>query len=274
LRAVLVLASIASSLVSARASHAQLSRPGVAHLDAQHVVISVFPDSLDGVHVDARILHKNDWVRYSARFNPETVSEWVGEALESFAGTSAPSTSIRSRVLAGLGGTRGIELARKARKKKREIYWLLHRLQHDEPLLIRADTRFTDTLLASLREAARYSAIDSGAFASGLVAPLEERPDSLNPWPIDVPTPRYPSRLGAAGVDGLVQVRYVIDADGRAAMNTFEVLWASASEFIPPVREALSRGRFRPARLGGKPVPARVYQNIRFLVHGKRAYWN
>ncbi|MFL5513694.1 MAG: energy transducer TonB [Gemmatimonadales bacterium] len=274
MRAVLVLVSIASGLITVGVSHAQVSRPGVTHLDAQRVVISVFPDSLDGVHVDAKILHKKDWVAYSARFRPEAVSEWVGEAKASLAGTSASNSPVQSRVLAGLGGNRGIVLARTVRKGKHESYWLLHRLEHDEPLLIKADSRFTDTLLTSLREAARLSAIDSGAFDSGLVAPLVERPDSLNPWPIDIPTPRYPNRLSAAGIDGLVQVRYVIDADGRAAMDTFDVLWASASEFIPPVREALSRGRFRPARMGGKPVRARVYQNIRFRVHGQRAYWN
>jgi hypothetical protein len=246
----------------------------VTHLDAQHVVISVFPDSLDGVHMDAKILHKKDWVTFSARFHPEAVSQWVGEVVASLAETSAPGTSAQSRVLPGLGGSRGIVLARTLKRDKVESHWLLHRLEQEEPLLINADRRFTDTLLTSLREAARLSAIDSGAFDRGLVPPLVERPDSLNPWPIDVPTPRYPRRLSAAGIDGLVQVRYVIDADGRAVMNSFEVLWASASEFIPPVREALSRGRFRPARLRGKPVPARVYQNIRFRVHGQRAYWN
>lgn len=274
MRTALVLTTAVSCLITVRSTHAQLSRPGVAHLDAQHVVLSVFPDSLDGVHVDARIRHKKKWVTYSARFHPEQVSDWVGHALDSLADSSLPNTSVQSRVLAGLGGTRGIVLARTVKKEKPEMYWLLHRLEETEPLLIKADSRFTDTLLISLREAARLSAIDSGAFESGLVAPLIERPDSLNPWPIDVPTPRYPNGFGAAGIDGLVQVRYVIDAEGRAVMNTFEVLWASASEFVPPVKEALSRGRFRPARVGGKPVPARVYQNIRFRVHGRRAIWN
>jgi hypothetical protein len=271
LRAVLVLASIAIGLVTVRSSQAQLSRPGVAHLDAQNVVISVFPDSLDGVHVDAKILHKKDWVRYSARFHPEAVDKWVA-AMKSFARGNASDTSVQSPLLAGLGSSRGIALARLA--KKDDIYWLLHRIEEQEPLLIKADSRFTDTLLTSLGEAARLSAIDSGAFESGMVAPLGVRPDSLDPWPIAVPAPRYPYRLSMAGIDGLVQVRYVIGADGRAAMGTIEVLWASAEEFIPPVMEALSRGRFRPARLGGKPVPARVYQDVRFRVRDQRAHWN
>jgi hypothetical protein len=251
-----------------------VSLPGVAHLDAQRVVFSVFPDSLDGVHLDAKILHKRDWVSYSARFHPEALSKWVEETEDSLAGTGVPDTSFQSRVLAGLGGTHGIVLARAVKKGKRETYWILHRLEQDEPLLVKADARFTDTLLISLREAARLSAVDSLAFESGLVGPLGDCPDSLMPWPIHIPTPAYPSELSAAGIDGLVQVRYVIEADGRAAMNTFEVLWASASEFIPSVREALSRGRFRPARFGGKPVRSRVYQDIRFGMHGKRAHWN
>ncbi len=149
MRAVLVLTSIACGLVAVRASHAQVSRPGVTHLDARHVVISVFPDSLDGVHVEAKILHKKDWVTYSARFHPEAVSQWVGEAVAWLGETSAPGTSLQSRVLAGLGGSRGIVLARTVKRGKGESHWLLHRLEQEEPLLINADRRFTDTLLTS-----------------------------------------------------------------------------------------------------------------------------
>lgn len=271
MRPVLVLASIATGLVAAPFSEAQVSRPGVAHLDAQDVVVSVFPDSLDGVHLDAKILQKKDWVRYSARFRPEAVDQWVA-VMKSFARASASDTSVQSPLLTGLGNTRAIRLARLANKG--DTYWLFHRIEEQQPLLIKTDSRFSDTLLTSLAEAAHLSAIDPAAFESGMVAPLTERPDSLNPWPIDVPAPRYPYRLSMAGIDGLVQVRYVIDAEGRAAPGAIEVLWASADEFIPPVMEALSRGRFRPARLGGKPVPSRVYQDVRFRIRDQRAHWN
>jgi periplasmic protein TonB len=106
------------------------------------------------------------------------------------------------------------------------------------------------------------------------VAPLAEIPDSLCPWPISVPEPQYPSNLAQAGIDGLVQLRYIIEADGRVAGETIEVLWASEAGFIPPAKKALSRGRFRPARWEGTPVRTRVYQNIRFRVHGERPRWN
>jgi hypothetical protein len=166
-------------------SEAQESVPGVVHLDAQHVVVSVFPDSLDGVHVDARLRHKKEWLQYSARFDPGAMLRWVATA-KTFARAAASDSSRVSPVVASLEGNRGLSLQQPG-KGKGELYWLLHRTDHQEPAIIRADLAFSDTLLTSLERAAHLSAIDSSAFAAGLVAPLAEIPDSLCPWPISVP---------------------------------------------------------------------------------------
>ena len=251
---------------------AQLSLPGVAHLDAQSVVVSVFPDSLQGVQFYATVQHKRKRVQFSTRFDPAAMERWVA-AMADFVESGGGTTPV-APVLSGLGGHSGLSLQRPAKKRGGEIYWLLHRSEESEPLVIRADPQFTDTLLASLWEAAKLSAIDSSAFANGLVAPLTDIPDSLCPWPISVPSPVYPSRLASAGVDGLVQVRFVIEADSTVAEHTIEVSWASAPEFIPPVKQALVRGRYRPARWNGRPVRALVYQDVRFGVHGGRRRWN
>lgn len=240
----------------------QLSLPGVTYLDARQVVVSVVPDSLDGVHFDAKIRHKNDWVSFKTRFDPAAVVAWLNTV-----GTQRPS---RSTVLAGLGGREGVVLA----VGKSDRYWLLHRLEEEEPLLIRADAQFNDTLLTALRLAAGHSAMDSAAFARGLVAPVEEQPDSCDPRIIDIPTPRYPTDMASHRVQGLVLVRYVVGADGRTEPNSVEPLWASHAEFIPSVRAAVARGRFHPAQQNGKAVRRRVYQKIYFREHGSSSGWN
>jgi outer membrane biosynthesis protein TonB len=147
-------------------------------------------------------------------------------------------------------------------------------LEKEDPLSIRADRRFNDTLLFALRSAAGRSGIDSAAFASGLAAPVEEQPDSLDPAVIKIPTPIYPARLASSGVRGLVLVRYVIGADGSTETGSIEPLWASHREFIPAVEDAVARGQFRPARLKGQPVRRRVYQYIYFRQQGMQPGWN
>jgi hypothetical protein len=255
--------SVGLGSVLAHQSAAQVSRPGVTHLDAQEVVVSVIPDSLDGVHFVAKIRHKKDWAFFRARFDPAAVISWL-QAVEQLSQPQSP-------VLAGLGARHGVVLVV---RDKGQRHWVLQTLEKEEPLSIRADRRFNDTLLVALRFAAELSGIDSAAFASGLAAPVEEQPDSLDPAVIKIPTPIYPARLASGGVRGLVLVRYVVGADGSTETGSIEPLWASHQEFIPPVEQALAQGRFRPARLNGQPVRRRVYQDIYFRQQGMEAGWN
>jgi hypothetical protein len=260
-RTLVLIAALGCTAISATA--AQLSQPGVTHLDARGVVVSVIADSLDGVHFKAKIRHKKDWHFFNARFDPAAVLTW----LDAVAGM----TQAQSPVLTGMGGSRGVVLVK---GDKGKTGWALQRLEEDQPLVIKADRQFNDTLLAALRLAAGLSAIDSAAFASGLVAPIEEQPDSVDPVVISIPTPVFPPDLAAQDVQGLVLVRYVVDANGETDASTIEPLWASQVEFIPPVRHALAQGRFQPARLNGQPVRRRVYQNIHFRQFGRRVTWN
>lgn len=255
--------SIGLGSVLAHQSAAQVSRPGVTHLDAQQVVVSVFSDSLSGVYFEAKVRHKKEWVFFHARFDPAAVIDWL-QAVEQLSQPQSP-------VLAGLGGRHGVVLVAGDKGKR---HWVLQTLEKEKPLSIQADRKFHDTLLTALRAAAELSAIDSAAFASGLSAPVEEQPDSLDPAIIKIPTPVYPARLASSGVRGLVLVRYVVGADGSTETGSIEPLWASHQEFIAPVEHALAQGRFRPARLNGQPVRRRVYQNIYFRQQGMRDGWN
>lgn len=68
------------------------------------------------------------------------------------------------------------------------------------------------------------------------------------------PSPDYPETLRSAGIQGEVQVQFVVDVDGRADMNTFKVLSSTNELFTAAVRRALPRMRFAPAEVGGKKV--------------------
>jgi TonB family protein len=250
-------------------SQGQVSRPGATHLDAREVVVSVYPDSLDGVFFQAKIHHKKKWLEFVTRFDPRSVSRWL-ESIDRMTPPVAAEKQRQSSVLAGLGGKEGIVLVV---PQKGDHYWLLQRLE-DEPLLIRADRRFNDTLLVALRAAIPFSAMDSAAFASGLVPPLAVEPDSCGIRVIHIPVPQYPSRMVLEQIEGRVEVRYIVNADGRADSTSIEPLWATHPEFIQPVIQALKEGRFRPARSNGKPIRRQVYQGVSFRREGSQGMWH
>ena len=64
------------------------------------------------------------------------------------------------------------------------------------------------------------------------------------------PLPRYPEMLTTQRIEGGVRVRFVVSANGRAELNTLEILDATHPAFIEAVRAVLPRLRFAPAKLG------------------------
>lgn len=64
----------------------------------------------------------------------------------------------------------------------------------------------------------------------------------------------YPRELAARGIGGTVRMRFQIDADGHVAPETVRVLWATRPEFIEAALAMARRLRFRPAKVGGRPV--------------------
>jgi TonB family protein len=248
---------------------AQISLAGATHLDAREVVVSVYPNKLDGVHFLAKIRHKKKWAHFSTRLDPQLVSRWL-ESIDRMPPRGAEAQQWQSPVLAGLGGKEGIVLVVPA---KGDRYWLLQQLE-DQPLLIKADRQFNDTLLVALQVAMPFSGIDSVAFASGLVPPLVTEPESCLVRIISIPRPYYPFSLSSKGVEGRVEMRYIVNADGRVDTTSFEALWATHPEFITAAKDALKQGRFRPAVLDGKPIRRQVYQAISFRPDGTPAVWH
>lgn len=78
------------------------------------------------------------------------------------------------------------------------------------------------------------------------------------------PMPQYPEALRARRIEGTARVRFVVDTLGRVERDGIEVVEASHPAFAAAVRAALPRMRFRPARVGARPVRQLVEFPIAF----------
>lgn len=81
--------------------------------------------------------------------------------------------------------------------------------------------------------------------------------------------PLYPESLYKARVPGRVVVEFVVDTTGQADVSTLGVVSSTDPLFTEAVRRAFPAARFRPARLGGRPVPQVVRQPFSFVVPSK-----
>lgn len=79
-------------------------------------------------------------------------------------------------------------------------------------------------------------------------------------------TPRYPSMLQSAGLEGDVRAQFVVDTLGRVEQGSFRALESTHDLFAAAVREALARARFSPAEAGGHKVRQLVEQTFTFRI--------
>lgn len=93
-------------------------------------------------------------------------------------------------------------------------------------------------------------------------------PGAFNAFQVDVEVvaivgtvrPQYPDMLRSSGTEGQVIAQFVVNEKGRADRNTFRVLSSTHTLFAEAVRRALPQMRFKPAKIGGKPVSQLVQQ--------------
>ena len=88
-----------------------------------------------------------------------------------------------------------------------------------------------------------------------------ERPAS--PLPSNT-SPRYPTELRRANVEGEVMAQFIVNESGLADSATFEVVRATNEGFANAVRAAISSVRFSPALVGGHPVKQLVQMPFQF----------
>jgi TonB family protein len=77
---------------------------------------------------------------------------------------------------------------------------------------------------------------------------------------------RYPPRLRDAGVQGTVNVRFLVLEDGRIAPGSVSVQQSSHAELVAPVLDNLPILHFRPAKVGGRPVKVWAEQPVVFAM--------
>ena len=79
------------------------------------------------------------------------------------------------------------------------------------------------------------------------------------------PTPEYPTGLASVGIEGRVEVQFVIDTTGKVEPSSFQVVKSTQVRIEPTAQTAIMGSLFRPAQLSGVPVRQLTRQAIRFV---------
>ncbi len=84
------------------------------------------------------------------------------------------------------------------------------------------------------------------------------------------PSPRYPTELRSANIEGRVRARFVVDTTGRVIMASVTVDASTHPAFSRAVVDALRHARFTPAEFRGRRVPQLVAQPFVFVLSDAR----
>ena len=79
-------------------------------------------------------------------------------------------------------------------------------------------------------------------------------------------TPKYPSILREAGIEGRVVIEFVVDTSGAVEPWTLRVLSSTHQLFEIRATAAVEACRYRPGSQGGQLVRVRMIQPINFLL--------
>ena len=79
------------------------------------------------------------------------------------------------------------------------------------------------------------------------------------------PPPRYPVALETLGIEGQVDVEFVIDTLGRVQPHSIRILGSTHPDFTAAARTAVAGAMFRPAHLSAHAVRQLTRQSIRFV---------
>ncbi len=102
---------------------------------------------------------------------------------------------------------------------------------------------------------------------SRAIQPANPAPDA-RPEVLFSPEVRYPPALWAAGIEGVVVVRFVVDTLGRADPSTIEVVQSTNVGFNRPAKDMVRGSRFRPGLIAGTPARIRSKLQVAFTLSG------
>lgn len=106
------------------------------------------------------------------------------------------------------------------------------------------------------------SILDSGPVQAPEIYLEGDLTDS--PVLVHLPQPVYPPALKASGVEGTVQVMYVVDSHGDVEPGSITIVSSDHPFMTESVRAALVGARFQPGKVRGTGVRSLVRQTIRF----------
>jgi TonB family protein len=90
-------------------------------------------------------------------------------------------------------------------------------------------------------------------------------PGFLPAMVLSQPTPEYPAALASVGIEGRVEIQFVVDTTGKVEPSSIEVVKSTQVGFEPAARTAIEGSLFRPARLSNVPVRQLTRQSIKFV---------
>ena len=97
---------------------------------------------------------------------------------------------------------------------------------------------------------------------------VEERPSLQNAAEMQRVLQRlYPSMLRDAGITGQTMLKFVIDTNGRVEDGSVEVVNTSHEGFANASIQAADKFRFRPAKIGGRPVRVSITMPISWTLN-------
>ncbi|MDX2194128.1 MAG: energy transducer TonB [Gemmatimonadales bacterium] len=84
--------------------------------------------------------------------------------------------------------------------------------------------------------------------------------------PLFQPSPKYPPQLQAAGIQGSVVLKFIIDTLGKAEPGSLQVEAATHPLFAPNAKDAILGSRFTVAKLNGTKVRQLTKQRLSFVI--------
>ena len=77
----------------------------------------------------------------------------------------------------------------------------------------------------------------------------------------------YPDKLKSAGVNGTVEVQFVIGPDGKVESNSVEVVTATVPALADAAKQVAAKIEFQPGKVDDAPVRTRVLLPIVYKAH-------
>ncbi|MBB4635451.1 energy transducer TonB [Longimicrobium terrae] len=141
---------------------------------------------------------------------------------------------------------------------------------NDQPVNVRVELPIVWQAPAPAPEPAPVAAAPANLAAPDTTGIYELKDVTVQPRPINVPELQramelsYPEALRFAGTTGMVQVRFVVEKDGRTSGAT--ITRSTEIGFNNPTVYSVSALRFSPARVNGRPVRVWVELPIQWQV--------